>query len=111
MTRTADLRVDGRRVATVLVADTYVGRLRGMLGRSPLPPALLLVPGNSVHGVGMRAPLDVAVLDRDQTVLWVGVLEPWRATRAVRGGRRVLEAPVGSFDRWGLAAGSRIAVE
>ncbi len=108
MGKVADLFVDGTRVGEVIVADTYVRRLRGMLGRRPLPEALVLVPGNSVHGIGMREPLDVAVLDRVGTVLRVQVLHPWRATASVRGGKQVLEAPVGSFARWQLGVGSTV---
>lgn len=106
----ARLRVDGVDVAQVVVADTYLRRLRGMLGRRPLPEALVLVPANSVHGIGMREALDVAVLDREGTVLAVTVLRPLGLTRAVRHGRQVLEAPVGSFSRWDLTPGSRVEV-
>lgn len=55
---TAPLSVDGGEVGPVLVARTFLTRLRGMLGRSPLPDAMLLVPCTSVHGAGMRASLD-----------------------------------------------------
>ncbi len=108
MDQVARLQVDGVDVAPVIVADTALRRLRGMLGRRPLPPALILVPANSVHGIGMRESLDVAVLDRDGTVLDVTTLRPLRLTRTVRHGRQVLEAPVGSFSQWGLGPGSRV---
>ena len=104
------LGVDGREVAPVVVADTYLTRLRGMLGRRPLPPALLLRPAGSVHGMGMREPLDVAGLDADGAVLDVGVLRPFGLTPSVRGVTQVLEAPVGSFARWGLVVGSVVTV-
>jgi uncharacterized membrane protein (UPF0127 family) len=108
LVRVAQLFVDDVQVADVLVADTFAGRLRGMLGRRPLPPALLLRPGNSVHGMGMREPLDVAVLDASGTVLATTVLRPGGLTRSVKGAAEVLESPVGSFTRWGLAEGSRV---
>ncbi|MCL2667287.1 MAG: DUF192 domain-containing protein [Micrococcales bacterium] len=110
MDKVARLLVDGSDVAPVIVADTYFRRLRGMLGRHPLPPALILIPTNSVHGMGMRDALDVAHLDSDGTVLSTTVLRPMRATRSVRGAKQVLEAPVGSFADWGLSCGSRIEV-
>ena len=106
--RVERLEVDGQDTGPVLVADTPAGRLRGMLGRAPLPPALLLRPASSVHGMGMREPLEVAVLDASGVVLSTTVLRPMRMTRPVRGGTQVLEAPVGSFARWGLRAGSRV---
>ncbi len=104
------LLVDGREVAAVLVADTALARLRGMLGRRVLPPALLLRPANSVHGVGMVQALDVALLDDDLQVRRVVRLRPFGMTLPRRGVRSVLEAPVGSFRDWGLAVGSRLAV-
>ena len=108
--RSARLVVDGAEVAPLLVADTFLSRLRGMLGRRPLPPALLLRPANSVHGMGMRDPLDVAVLDSAGVVLATSVLRPGRATRSTPGGRQVLEAPVGSFTRWELSVHSQVDV-
>ena len=107
--RSARLVVNGADVAPLLVADTYLSRLRGMLGRRPLPPALLLRPGNSVHGMGMRESLDVAVLDASGLVLATTVLRPGGLTRSVPGASQVLEAPVGSFTRWGLSVQSFVA--
>jgi uncharacterized membrane protein (UPF0127 family) len=109
-TGSARLLVDGREVAPVLVADTALARLRGMLGRRVLPPALLLRPAGSVHGVGMLQTLEVALLDADLQVRRVLRLRPFGMTAPRRGVRSVLEAPVGSFRRWGLEVGSRIAV-
>ncbi len=100
------LQVDGTTVAEIEVAATWVTRLRGLLGRRSLPAGLWLEPERSVHGAGMRVPLDVAVLDGDGRALAVLVLRPWRATRPRTGGVAVLEAPRGSFERWGLVPGS-----
>lgn len=105
------LLVDGHDVGPVLVADTASARLRGMLLRRPLPPALLLVPGNSVHGVGMVQVLEVALLDASLQVRRVCRLRPFGMTRPRRDIASVLEAPVGSFARWGLVPGSQLAVE
>ncbi|MCL2849598.1 MAG: DUF192 domain-containing protein [Micrococcales bacterium] len=110
MDTTARLHVDGADVAEVIVADTYLRRLRGMLWRNPLPPALVLTRTTSVHGIGMRHALDVAVLDAEGTVLKVAVLRPWGLTGAVKHGRQVLEAPVGSFRQWDLGPGTRVEV-
>ena len=106
----ASLMVDGRSVAEVVVADTAVARARGLLFRRVLPEALLLRPCSSVHGAWMRAPLDVALLSRDMRVLGVQVLRPWGMTVPRRGVTQVLEAPTGSFERWGLRVGSELAL-
>ena len=108
--RTVPLVVDGRPVATAVVADTYLARLRGMLGRAPLPEAMLLVPCTSVHGMGMRTALNVAFVARGGEVLGTGVLRPYAFLGAPRGTRAVLEAPTGSFERWGLVTGAALAL-
>lgn len=100
------LLVDRRTVAEVVVANSVLTRARGMLFRRVLPEALLLRPCSSVHGAWMHVPLDVALLSLDLRVLHVQVLHPWGVTRPRRGVTQVLEAPAGSFERWGLAAGS-----
>lgn len=111
MNPTSPLRVDGREVAVCEVAQTWASRFRGLLGRRPLPAALLLRPESSVHGVGMREALDVALLDGDGVALAVLVLRPGRATRPRRGAVAVLEAPAGSFARWGLVEGSTVTLD
>lgn len=104
------LLVDGREVARLLLADTAPARLRGMLLRRPLPPALLLSPASSVHGLGMVETLEVALLDRDMCVRHLLRLRPCGMTRPRRQIRSVLEAPVGSFEQWGLRVGSQVAI-
>lgn len=111
MNPTSPLRVDGREVAVCEIAQTWTSRFRGLLGRRPLPPALLLRPESSVHGVGMREPLDVAALDRDGVALAVLVLRPGGMTRPRRGAVAMLEAPVGSFARWELVEGSTVTLD
>lgn len=115
------LLVAGREVAEVVVADTYLRRLRGMLLRRRLPDALLLVPGGSVHGMGMTRSLDVAVLrpstpggrgrrspHEPMTVANVGLLRPFALVGGVRGACATLEAPAGRFQAWGLGVGDEV---
>lgn len=109
-TGTERLVVDGVDRGPLVLANTALARLRGMLGRRPLPPALLLRPGGSVHGLGMLAALDVALLDGDDQVLRVLLLRPFGLTRPRRGVRSVLESPAGTFASWGLTPGSRVQV-
>lgn len=114
--RGARLLVDGRDVAAVRVAGTPLARLRGLLGTTAEagPPftggALLLTPGNSVHGWGMRYALDVAQLDGSFVVVRTSRLRRGGLVRARRGVRHVLEAPAGAFADWGLRTGSRVSV-
>lgn len=99
------------------VADTYLSRLRGMLGRRELPAGLLFVPGGGVHGVGMTRSLDVAMLVPLEgaaggvgpyRVARTAVLRPFGLVNARPGVRAVLEAPVGSLDAWGVVEGATV---
>jgi len=105
------LVVNGSTVATVEVADTWGARFRGLLGRRELPEALWLEPESSVHGMGMRVSLDVALLDSAGVVVDTLVLKPWAVTKPRRGVVAVIEAPVGSFERWDLRPGGVVSLE
>lgn len=58
----------------------------------------------------MLRSLDVAMLAPDGAVRAVDMLRPGRLCSSGRGTRAVLEAPVGSFARWGLVPGSVVTV-
>lgn len=103
------LIVDGRDVADLVVADTWAARARGMLWRRRLPDAMWFVGEPSVHGVGMTRALDVAQLDADGLVVAVRVLRPFGLVGPRKGVVDVLEAPHGSFERWAVRPGSRVA--
>ena len=64
----------------------------------------------SVHTLGMRFPIDVAFCDREMVVVGVTTLRPWRMSLPRRGGRSVVEAQAGSFERWGLRVGDQLVV-
>jgi uncharacterized membrane protein (UPF0127 family) len=107
-----DLLCDGRRVAAVSVADTAATRRKGLLGTDQVEGALWLTRCPSVHMIGMRYPIDAAVLDRDGVVLAVQTLRPWTGITAFRrGGVATLEAPADSLDAWGVVPGSRLTVD
>ncbi len=91
-----------------VLARTIRERSRGLLGTRSLPEGegLVLEPCNSVHMLGMRYPLYVVYLDRDNRVVWEGVLRPWRFGPLVRRGRKVIELPAGMAG-W-LAVGDTI---
>ena len=104
------LLVDGRDVAAVRVATTRRARARGLLGRPPPDGALLFPRTSSVHGVGMRFALDVALCTAPLDVVALAVLQPGGLVLPRRRVRAVLEAPVGSFAHWGLQVGSQLSL-
>lgn len=68
------LRLEGAgwRSPPVIIADTFLSRLRGLRPR-PRDRALLIAT-SSVHGMGMREPLRVVALDSSNQVISIGVL-------------------------------------
>ena len=101
---------NGEVLASLEVADGRRARSRGLLGRDGLDGALLLDRTRSVHTLGMRFPIDVAVCDADLVVLRTRRLPPGRMTLPMRRGRQVIEAEAGAFARWGLVAGDQLDV-
>lgn len=100
---------DGVDVAPLLVADTPRERRKGLLGTDDVEGALWITRCPSVHMVGMRYAIDVAVVDRDGVVLKIATLSPWwGATAPRRRASATIEARAGSMADWGVARGSRL---
>ncbi len=105
------LLVDGRDVAPVLVADTPSSRRTGLLGSTAVDGALWITRCPTVHMVGMRYAIDVAVLDRAGVVLRTGTLQPWWGmTRPRLRARATVEMMPGSVQAWGIRRGSVLTV-
>lgn len=96
-----DLRTGLRLGERVEMADSFLGRLRGLLGRSGLAEGegMILEGCAAVHTAFMRFPIDLCFLDPDSRVLKVvRSLPPWRAARA-GGASHVVEFPAGTVSR------------
>src|SRR5437899_12872077 len=78
----------------IRVAETGLTRLVGLLGERELQPGdgLLIVPSQGVHTLGMRFPIDIAVLDDDWRVIAIRRdMRPFRMTRMFWKAAAVLE--------------------
>uniref|UniRef100_UPI003340FAA6 DUF192 domain-containing protein n=1 Tax=Castellaniella defragrans TaxID=75697 RepID=UPI003340FAA6 len=93
----------------ICVADSFLGRLRGLHGLPTVPPgmvrALILRPCRAVHTLGLRGPIDVVFLGADNRILrHVSALPPnrWAIERRARA---VVELPAGycSGSSWSAA--------
>jgi len=106
------LLCNGRPIAPVGVADTARSRRKGLLGTTGVVGALWLTRCPSVHMVGMRYPIDAAVVDKAGTVLALRTLRPWVGlTRPRLRAHATIEAAAGSFAEWGVRPGDTLAVE
>ena len=104
------LVAQGRVLASATVADTRAQRRRGMLGQKHPEFALVLPNCRWVHTIGMRCALDVAYLDDESRVMKVQQLSPMRLPLPVLAAHSVVEARVGSFERWGVRVGDIVEV-
>lgn len=103
--RMSSLFVSGRAVAPLAVAASARTRLRGLLGRRRFTGALLLRPAAAVHTVGMWFAIDVAHVDAVGRVLATTTMPRNRFGTRAAGASQVVEAPAGSFERWGVRPG------
>ncbi len=103
----------GVRVATrAMVADSWWGRLRGLLRRPPLEAGqgMLLMRCGSIHTVGMAHPIDIAFLDADgRVVRRLERLRPWRVGFGGPTAEHALELPAGRLEETGTAPGDRLS--
>ena len=95
------------------LADTFLTRLVGLLGKSSLEDGagLLIRPSSGVHTMWMRFAIDVVALDRDFRVLktWQR-LRPWRLTPVSFKTHSVLELPPGQIHNLNIEPGDQLAL-
>jgi len=83
-------------------ADNFLTRLVGLLKRSHLGPeeALWLMPSKGIHTIGMKFPIDVVFLTKDnQVVGLISGLAPYRISAIHLTGYSVLELPNGTIRK------------
>ena len=97
----------------VVLADTQLTRIFGLLGRKHLDPeeGLWIKPSTGVHTIGMSFPIDVVGLNKEHQVvkLW-NCLVPYRFTSISWKVRSIIELPAGSIQRHGLELGDRFVL-
>jgi uncharacterized protein len=114
--KTFELRTaTGRCIARhVHLACSFQSRCLGLLSRGAMrkEEGLLLIPGGSIHTLGMRFPIDVVFLNRQMRILGLSQhVRPWRIRVAPKGTRRVLELAAGQIAAHGLKEGIYLIVD
>lgn len=105
--------------AELEIAASFWARFRGLMGRPALTGGRgLFLPGNGIHMLCMRFPIDavfVARPDRAGTRRVVAIrtgLRPWRGlVPYVQGAAGVLELPAGTVERTGTVVGDGVVIE
>ena len=97
------------------LADSFLSRGRGLMGREILPRgyALVIFPEWSIHTFFMRVAIDVLFVSRDHRV--VGLREAMPPNRPFAGvapwrGRYVIEMPAGVIGATGTAVGDQLVI-
>jgi uncharacterized membrane protein (UPF0127 family) len=101
---------DGEVLASLEVADSFLARSRGLLGRHSFEGAMLLTHTRGVHTLGLSFPIDVAFCNKDLVVVDLVTLGRWRMSRPRLTARCVIEAEAGAFQRWGVSKGTKLEV-
>jgi len=117
---------DGALVASELrVAEGFVGRARGLMGRGALQPGegLLIRPCSSIHMMFMRFPIDAVFLRSEQVpgghalevvgevVKVCARVRPWIGVAWSLGASCVVELEAGAAERAALREGDVLCVE
>lgn len=106
-----------RYLATCLaVASGHWSRLRGLIGKAPGSfhhgQGLWIVPCRGVHTLGMRFPIDVVYLTREQVVLHLEQsLPPWRFAPVRLRAASVLELPESTLRSTGTTIGDKLEID
>ena len=97
------------------VADSYIRRLVGLLGKSrrwaQLGRGLWIVPSSGVHTIGMLFPIDVLFLNKEKQVVRMEEhLRPFRISKVSLKADSVLELPPHTIYRSGTKVGDLLEI-
>ena len=102
---------DGETVFQIEIADTFMKRFLGLMGRKKIPfgRGLLIEPCNSIHMFFMRFSIDAVYIDENFIVKKVVKnLPAWTGFSICMGAHAVIEFAAGEADRLNIRVGSKI---
>ena len=95
----------------VMVANTYLKRLRGLMFTKELPDqsALYIIPCNEIHTFNMKYSIDVLYLDRNNNILAIDEeITPGKIGKRVKNAVSVVELPSGKVKRVSVKIGQAV---
>ena len=98
----------------IVVADSFLTRLIGLMGRHSLEPGngLLIAPSSGVHTCWMRIRIDVVAIDCNYRVVKLGhSVGPWRFSCVSLKTKRVLELPAGCIRSCNTEVGDQLELK
>ena len=97
----------------VKIADSFFTRLKGLLGEPGLEPGegIVIKPCNSIHTLGMKFPIDVAFVNKDNMVIHImDNIPKGKMSSIIKGAKYVIEARAGEFKARNLEVGDVIEI-
>jgi uncharacterized membrane protein (UPF0127 family) len=97
----------------IAIADSFLTRLRGLMGRRSLAAGsgLWITPSSGVHTCWMRMAIDIVALDKHLRVIAASSkVRPWRVSGLSLKTHSVLELPAGQILACGLEVGDQLEV-
>ena len=101
----------GDKVFQLEIADTFLKRFLGLMGRKKIPAGqgLLILPCNSIHMLFMRFSIDAVYIDENFVVKKiVRSLTPFIGMSICAGAHAVIELAAGEAARLNFQVGSKI---
>jgi uncharacterized membrane protein (UPF0127 family) len=98
---------------SLLVADTFLSSLLGLMGRRHLPvgEGLWINPCQSVHSMWMRFPIDVIFLNNQRAIIhMVENMKPFRISKHVSEARSVIELPADTITITETQVGDQVVI-
>lgn len=95
-------------------ADTFLKRLRGLIGRENLPQGhgLMIVPCNSIHMLFMSFDIDAVYIDKNFVIKKIAAnLKTWTGFSFCIGAWAVVELAAGESERLNLKVGQILEME
>ena len=84
-------------VSKVIIADTFMSRLVGLLNRKSIEDeGLLLMNCSSIHCFFMKFTIDVVYISKDMQILYKETVLPWKIGTRVKNTKHILELPEGA---------------
>lgn len=96
------------------MADTFIKRIKGLLGRSAFKrgSALVLKPCQSVHTFFMRFPIDVAFVDSKNSIIKTyNNLKPWKMSKFFFSAYFCIEFPAETLVETDTKVGDFLSLE
>jgi len=98
----------------VVVADSILDRLIGLLGRRSLQAdrGVWIVPANAIHTIGMLFSFDVVMIDKNfRVVSAIEMVKPFRIILPKRRAESVIELPLHTIFRSRTRVGDHLMIE